>query len=63
LLIKALDGGEWSVFRSGHFTPGRNGRWIGDQFGTRVDLDAMEENNVCSWRVSNPSSLAINPAI
>jgi hypothetical protein len=26
LLIKALDGGEWSVFRSGHFTPGRNGR-------------------------------------
>jgi hypothetical protein len=45
LLITALDGGEWSVLRPGHFSPGEmapNSRRIGDQFGTWFDLGVME---------------------
>jgi hypothetical protein len=36
----ALDGGEWSSSRPGHFTPGTH--WIGDCVGLRGGLDAVE---------------------
>jgi hypothetical protein len=41
-LTSALDGGEWSTSRSGHFTPGKKGpcaRLMGGWVGPRTSLD------------------------
>jgi hypothetical protein len=46
LLTSALDGGEWSVSRSGRFTPGEKApatHWIGGWVDPRADLDDVEK--------------------
>jgi hypothetical protein len=48
-LISALDGGEWSASRSGHFIPEKiapNAHWIGGYMGPRAGLDAVEERKI-----------------
>jgi hypothetical protein len=45
-LTSALVGGEWSVLRSGRFTPGERApgtHWIGGWVGSRAGLDYVEE--------------------
>jgi hypothetical protein len=44
--ISALDGGEWLVSRSSHFTLGErapDSHWIGDWVGPRAGLEAVEK--------------------
>jgi len=43
-LTLALDGGEWSASRPGHFAPGvraHGTHWIGDWVGPRAGLNAV----------------------
>jgi hypothetical protein len=40
-LTSALDGGEWSVSRTGRFIPGTH--WIGGWAGPRTGLDDTEK--------------------
>jgi hypothetical protein len=45
-LTSALAGGEWSVSRSGHFTPGERAprvHWIGGWVSLRTSLDDVEK--------------------
>jgi hypothetical protein len=44
-LASALDGGEWSASRPGHFTPweiSSDTHWIGGWVGPRAALDNLE---------------------
>jgi hypothetical protein len=48
-LTSALDGGEWSASRHGHFTPGErapNTHCIGGWMGTRAGLDALTQRKI-----------------
>jgi hypothetical protein len=59
-LTSALDGGDWSASRPGHFTPGERfpgNHWIGGCVGRRAGLDAVEEKNLALPGVeTGPSS-------
>jgi hypothetical protein len=56
----ALDGGEWSVSRSGRFTPREialGTHWIGGWVGLRAGLDAVVRSKLPSpYRDMNPRS-------
>jgi hypothetical protein len=44
ILTSALDGGEWSASRPGHFTPGERAQgthWTGGWVDPRAGLDAV----------------------
>jgi hypothetical protein len=50
-LTSALDGGEWSASRPGHFTPRKRApriRWIGGWVGPRAVLDAVVKRKIPS---------------
>jgi len=49
-LTSALDGGEWSASRPGHFTPGETApgtHWLGGWVGPTVDL--LTQSLYCSY--------------
>jgi hypothetical protein len=50
-LTSALDGGEWSVSRAGHFNPRErapDSHWIGGWVGPRAVLDAVAKRKIPS---------------
>jgi hypothetical protein len=52
-LTSALDGGEWSASRPGHFTPRERApgtRWIGGWVGPRAVMDAVVRRKIPSPR-------------
>jgi hypothetical protein len=57
-LTSALDGGEWSASRPGHFTPKERApgtHWIGSLVGPRASLDAMVRRKIPSpYQDSDP---------
>jgi hypothetical protein len=57
-LISVLDGGEWSVSRTGRFTPGEREHathWIGGWVGSRDGVDACGVRKIsCLYQKSNP---------
>ena len=57
-LTSALDAGEFSALRFGHFAPGERdpvSQWIGGWLGTRADLYVSEKREILSpCRDSNP---------
>jgi len=59
-LTSALDGGEWSASRSGHFTPSERApgtHWLGGWVGPRAGLNAVVRRKIPSpSRHSNPRS-------
>jgi hypothetical protein len=57
----ALDGGEWSAFRHGRFTPGIH--WIGGWVGPRAGLDAVEMRKIVQYRESNRGHQARSPSL
>jgi hypothetical protein len=64
-LTSALDGGEWSAQRPGHFTP-REGapgtRWIGRWVGPMPDLNMVSKRNIPNpHRESNPDYPSVQP--
>jgi hypothetical protein len=64
-LTSALDGGEWSASRPGHFTsreraPGTH--WIGGWVGPRAVLDSVVKRKIPSpRRESNPRTPIVEP--
>jgi hypothetical protein len=65
ILTSALDGGEWSASRLGHFTPGERApgtHFIGGWVGPRAGLDAVAKSKFpqCSCRELNPGRQAHN---
>lgn len=49
-LTSAVDGGEWSAWRLGHFTPTErvhDTHWRGFLMGSKASLDAVEKRKVC----------------
>jgi hypothetical protein len=65
-LTSALDGGEWSASRPGHFTPGEiatDTHWIGGWVDRRVGLDAVENRKILSCRESDPCRPAHGPSL
>jgi hypothetical protein len=51
-LTSALDGGEWSASRPGHFTPRERALgtdWIGGSVGPRTGLDAVSKIRIPRW--------------
>jgi hypothetical protein len=65
-LTSAVDGGEWSASRSGHFTPKERGRGthsIGGWVGPRAVLDAMVKRKIPRLRrKSNSRTPIVHPA-
>jgi hypothetical protein len=63
----ALDGGEWSASRPGHFIPGERAprtHWIGGWVGLRADLGRCgEEKHRLSCRGSNPGRPTCNLSV
>ena len=62
-LTWALDGGEWSTSRHGHFTSGKNPstHWIGGWVGPRASLDNLEKGIIsCSFTGENQSTRTKN---
>jgi hypothetical protein len=59
-LTLALDGGEWSASRPGHFTPRERApgtHWIGGWVGPRALLDAVAKIKIPSpHQESNPTT-------
>jgi hypothetical protein len=48
-LTSVLDGGEWSVLRSGHSTPSETAlgtHWMGDWVGPRAGLDTVVKRKI-----------------
>jgi hypothetical protein len=64
-LNSALDGGEWSASRLGHFTPGERTpgtRWIGVWLGPRAVLDTVAKRKIPSpRRESDPRTPFVQP--
>jgi hypothetical protein len=64
-LTTALDGGEWSASRHGHFTPRERApstHWIGGRVGPRAALDAVLKRKIPSpRRGSNTTTPIIQP--
>jgi hypothetical protein len=65
-LTSALDGGEWSASRPGHFTlmeraPGTH--WIGGWVGPNAGLDAVVKNFPALARSRTPYHPAHSPAL
>jgi hypothetical protein len=64
-LISALDGGEWSASRPGHFTPREKApgiQWIGGWVGPRAVLHTVVKRKISSPRQeSNPSTPIVQP--
>jgi hypothetical protein len=64
-LTSALDGGEWSDSRPGHFTPRERdpgAHWIGGCVGHRAGLDAVVKRKIPSpRRESNPRTPIVQP--
>jgi hypothetical protein len=64
-LTSALDGGEWSAPRPGHFTPREispGSHWIGGWVDPRAVLDAVVKRKIPSpRRESNPRTLIVQP--
>jgi hypothetical protein len=64
-LTLALDGGEWSASRPGHFTPRESApgtHWIGGWVGPRAVLDAVVKIKLPSLRrESNPRTPIAQP--
>jgi hypothetical protein len=64
-LISALDRGEWSASRLGHFAPRERApgtHWIGSWVGPRAVLDAVVKRKIPSpRRESNPRTLLVQP--
>jgi hypothetical protein len=65
-VTSALDGGGWSAWRPGSFTPGEKapgnhciGGWMGPRFG----LDAVDKRKILYWRESNPGRSARSPSL
>jgi hypothetical protein len=65
-LTLALDGGEWSASRSGHFTPRERipgTHWMGSWVGPRAVLDAVVERKIPSLRRESNPRTARSPAL
>jgi hypothetical protein len=64
-LTSALDGGEWSASRPGHFTPRGKApftHWIGGWVGCTAILDAVVKRKILSpRRESNPRTPIAQP--
>jgi hypothetical protein len=64
-LTSALDGGEWSDSRPGHFTPRETAsitHWIGGWVGPRAVLEAVVKRKIPSpHRESNPRTPIVQP--
>jgi hypothetical protein len=64
-VTSALDGGEWSVSRHGHFTPSERApgtHWIGGWVGSRAVLNAVvKRKNPSPRRESNPRTPIVQP--
>jgi hypothetical protein len=64
-LTSALDGGEWSASRPGHFTSRERvagTHWIGGWVGPRAVLDAVVKRKIPSHRrESNPRTPIVQP--
>jgi hypothetical protein len=64
-LTSALDGGEWSVFFPGHYTPWERAPdtyWIGGSVDPRAILDVVVKRKIPSpYQESNPSTLIVQP--
>jgi hypothetical protein len=64
-LTSALDGGEWSASRPGHFTPKERApgtHWIGGWVGSRTVLEAVMKRKIPSTRrESNPITPIVQP--
>jgi hypothetical protein len=66
-LASALDGGEWSASRPGHFTPRKRAPttpWIGGWVGPRASLDTVAKRKIPSLlRDSNPDHPIVQPLV
>jgi hypothetical protein len=66
-LTSALDGGEWSVSRTGRFIPREKApdtQCIGGWVGPRAGLDMVSERKIPSpRRESNPDHLIVQPTV
>jgi hypothetical protein len=66
-LASALDGGEWSASRSGHFTPRERypgTHWIGGWVGPRGVLDAVVKRKIpSSHQESNPRTRIVQSVV
>jgi hypothetical protein len=64
-LTSALDEGEWTASRPGHFTPKERApitHWIGDWVGPRAVLDAVVKRKIPNPRQeSNPRTPIVHP--
>jgi hypothetical protein len=64
-LTSALNGGEWSASRPGHFKPRERAprtHWIGGWVGPRAVLDAVVKRKIPSpRRESNPKTPIVQP--
>jgi hypothetical protein len=64
-LTSALDGGEWSASRPGHFTPKARAlgtHWIGGWVGPRAILDAVVKRKIPNpHQELNPRTLIVQP--
>jgi hypothetical protein len=66
-LTSALDGGEWSASRRGHFPPEERApgnHWIGGWVSPRTGLDTVEKRIIPSpRRESNPDHPIVHPVV
>jgi hypothetical protein len=65
LLTAALDGGEWSPSRPGHFTPKEIApgvHWIGGWVGPRSSPDAVEKKNLAPARAVQHVAMPTEPS-
>jgi hypothetical protein len=64
-LTSALDGGEWSASRTGHFTSRERAsgtHWIGGWVGPRAVIDAVVKREIpYPRRESNPRTPIVQP--